>query len=130
MPAFPFLRSRVLLAVGSVLVVALLAGVGIYLGRSRPQLPAPGSPAYEEYAEAFQVGTAALDSDLLPMATEKLNLAIEKIPQEPAAWANRGLMHLRGNQLDKAAADLQRASALAPGNANIEELLGYLAERK
>src|SRR5262245_31031515 len=113
------------------LAALVLAGLGVagYLAwRSRQGLPLAGSAAYEEYVAAFGVGTAALDSGLWLMATEKLTIAIDKIPQEPAAWANRGLLHLRANQPAKARAALERAARLAPDNADIEEMLGYLAE--
>jgi Tfp pilus assembly protein PilF len=115
----------------ALLAVAALVGVGYVLWRNRPGLPAPGTPRYEEYAEAFEVGTAALDSGLIPQALEKLTQAIEIIPQEPAGRANRALAYLRQPQPDlaKAREDLQQAMALAPGNADIEELLGLLAER-
>jgi cytochrome c-type biogenesis protein CcmH/NrfG len=117
-----------------VVVLVALAGLGVGLSlwlHSRSQaLPGPGSPLYEQYAEAFEVGTAALDVDRYDIANENLSRAIEEIPQEPAAWANRGLLHLRYNELGEAARDLQKAHELAPNNAKIEVLLGLLAERR
>jgi Tfp pilus assembly protein PilF len=114
------------------LLVAALVAVAWFLWRNRLQLPKPGTPRYEEYAEAFEVGTARLDSGLIPQAIEKLTAAIEIIPQEPAAWANRGLAYLRQAQPDvaKAREDLLHAQSLAPDNADVEELLGHLAERE
>ncbi len=112
------------------LALLVLAGGAVYLlWQHQSRLPQPGSELYEQYAEAFEVGTAALDSGLWPQATEHLNRAIELIPQEPAAWANRGLLHLWSNQLDKARADLQKAASLAPGQPRIQELLGYVLMR-
>jgi hypothetical protein len=121
----PFLLVGLVVLVGVVVCVYLL-------WRQRTRLPQPGSPAYEEYVEAFEVGTAKLDSGLIPDAIEQLTLAINLIPQEPAAWANRGLAYLRQARpdLDLATADLFKARELAPGNPTIEELLGNLAERK
>ena len=122
------LRTAVLLFV--------LAGAGVatyFLMWNKPQpapLPPPGSALYEEYAEAFQVGVAALDAGLHDLAQKKLTEAIEKIPEEPAAWANRGLLHLRHNEQREAAADLQRAHELAPDSSEIESLLGLLADRQ
>src|SRR5262249_33389998 len=71
-------------------------------------------------------------SGLIPQAIEKLTAAIEKVPQEPAAWANRGLAYLRQARpdLDKSKADLDQAHRLAPDNADIEEMLGHLAEER
>ena len=72
----------------------------------------PGSPLHEEFVEAFQVGVAALDVGKVDTAEENLTKAIEKVPREPAAWANRGLLYLRTDRLDQAAQDLQRAHDL------------------
>jgi hypothetical protein len=111
--------------------VVILASFG-YLAwmHLRPTLPQPGSPRYEEYVEAFQAGTAALDSAQLDkLALEKLSEAIALVPQEPAGWANRGICYLRISDLKKAAADLQKAAELATANAEIEALRGYLADR-
>jgi tetratricopeptide (TPR) repeat protein len=117
----------------SVLAIAVLAGAVIgYVIWDRTRLPKPGSPLYEEYVDAFQIGTAALDSGSLnERAIEKLTEAIEKIPQEPAAWANRGICYLRmggPGAIKNAAADLTHAKELAPDNDNIEELLGHLSD--
>jgi tetratricopeptide (TPR) repeat protein len=128
MPSSNRLRLALLL-----LVVALAAGgiTAFFLWKRTPVLPQPGSPAYEEYVDAFEIGTAALDSGSLnDLAREKLTLAIDTVPQEPAGWANRGLYYLRTNDLPKAAADLQKAQELAPDNGQIKESLGLLAENE
>jgi tetratricopeptide (TPR) repeat protein len=117
-------------------IVALLAaglGVGGYLWWRRsqaPELPQPGTPLYQEYVEAFQVGVAALDADRYDIANRKLTLAIEKIPEEPAAWADRGLLHLRNHEPKEAARDLKRAQELAPDSSAVEILLGLVAEQQ
>jgi hypothetical protein len=109
------------------------ATVGYYFW-TRTRLPQPGSDRYEQYVDAFQAGTAALDSGSLnERALKKLTEAIDIVPQEPAGWANRGICYLRisgPGSLQNAAADLKRAKELAPSNDNIDELLGYLAERQ
>src|SRR5437016_3018822 len=88
-------RSRWTLIVGLIVVVA--AGGAAYWWWTR--LPGPGSPLYEAYVREFQVGAAALISPFTKhVALNKLDKAIELIPEEPAAWANRGLVHLRDNQ--------------------------------
>jgi tetratricopeptide (TPR) repeat protein len=80
---------------------------------------------------AFQVGVAALDSGVRPeIALPKLNRAIELIPAEPAGWVNRGLYHLRNNNLKEAEQDLRQAKRLAPDSAEIDTLLGLLAKRQ
>jgi Tfp pilus assembly protein PilF len=117
--------------------VALLVLVGLIVGacflwpRPRPpELPGPGSPAYAEYARAFAVGTAALEVDKTDTAQQELSAAVEIIPAEPAAWANRGILFLRDNRLDQAAPDLKRAHELAPNSPEIEALLGLLAKQQ
>src|SRR5262245_25660847 len=116
-------------AVAAVICVAVAIGV-IELRRTGQTLPGPGTPLYEDYAEAFEVGTAGLDVDRPDIAQSNLDRAIEKIPQDPAAWANRGLLHLRQNRLDDAAKDLGKAQSLAPDSPEIEELLGLLADAR
>src|SRR5581483_643801 len=65
-------------------------------------------------------------------ALANLTSAIGLVPQEPAAWANRGLAYLRTGEetmLGNARSDLERAGRMAPGHADIEEMLALLAER-
>jgi tetratricopeptide (TPR) repeat protein len=121
-------RSRRIVWVVVVVVATGVAAGGVWLWQ-RSTLPKPGSPRYEEYAEAFQVGVAALDVGVPTVAVSNLTRAIELIPEEPAAWANRGLLHIHGNQLDKAKADLDKARHLAPNDARIDILFGLLAEK-
>src|SRR5688572_21391440 len=119
------------IAAGTALAVLLGLGAAVYFLWLRPKpppLPGPDSPAYREYAEAFQIGTAALDVGPPDVALSNLTKAIEIIPGEPAGWANRGLFYLRNNQLDESARDLRRAHELAPDNLDIMVLLGLLAD--
>jgi Tfp pilus assembly protein PilF len=129
-PASPPNRRFIVLVTLS--AASLAAATAGYFFWTRAQLPRPGEPRYEAYVDAFQVGTAALDSGSLnERALEKLTQAIRIVPQEPAGWANRGICYLRmggPGSLKNAAADIDKANSLAPGNGNIEELLGYLAD--
>src|SRR4051812_30321665 len=126
-------RSR---PIAALLLVAVLAGAGVasyFLFVKKPpaaNLPGPDNPTYQAYVEAFQVGVAGLDAGEYSIGLDRLNRAIELIPEEPAAWADRGLLHLRQNQLEQAATDLQRAHELAPDSSEIESLLGQLANQK
>jgi hypothetical protein len=118
----------ILIAVGAVFVAAL--GVGAYFLWSAFQLPGPDSPIYREYVEDFQYGLAAMDTERsLEIGGPRLDRAVQLVPEEPAGWANRGLMYLRDGQKDRAAADLAKAHALAPQCAEIEALLGWLAKQ-
>ncbi|MFO0876852.1 MAG: FG-GAP-like repeat-containing protein [Gemmataceae bacterium] len=119
-------RHRLLLPLLGAIVV--MGGSLLLAWRFWPRLPQPGSQTYEAYVEAFEVGTAALDSGLVREAKDHLTRAIELVPQEPAAWANRGLLALRNNQLDEAGVDFEQAYNRMPGQADLEELLGLLAE--
>ncbi len=121
-------RRRILIA-SLVVLLGTAAGVGYWLWE-RSRLPLPGSPTYEEYAEAFEVGVAALDVDVADQAEENLTRAIGLIPREPAGWANRGLLYLRTGRLPQAANDLEEARKVAPENPDIQKLLGLLDERQ
>jgi tetratricopeptide (TPR) repeat protein len=126
----PFLtRTRILLAV---VLVALVAGAGMvgYVWWKKTRLPQPGNPIYEEYAEAFEVGVAALDVGVGDVAVEYLTRAITLIPQEPAAWADRGLYYLRSRQFPQAAADLAQAEKRAPDNPDVQTYLGLMEEQQ
>jgi tetratricopeptide (TPR) repeat protein len=122
-------NRRVLLALGGA-VVLLVAVVLFFALRPSTKLPAPGDALYTQYADLFQLGTAALDSDLGVRAEKELSDAITLISKEPAALANRGLLYLRQSQLDKAEEDLKRAETLAKNNPEIQEMLSHLAQRK
>jgi len=116
------------------LLVIIGAGIALYFyfaRKPKPPLPLPGpdNPKYEEYASAFLLGTAYLDVGLNEQAQHNLTKAIELIPEEPAAWANRAILSMReGNRLKQAAADLAKARDLAPDNADLEEIAGFLTE--
>ncbi|MDB5386631.1 MAG: Tetratricopeptide repeat protein [Planctomycetaceae bacterium] len=112
--------------------VVLLVGVSLagYLSWNTSRLPGPGSPLYEQYVEAFQVGVAALDADVPQIGGENLSRAIELIPEEPAAWANRGLLNLWTSRLDEAARDLDVAFRLSPQSPGVLKLLGLLEQRR
>jgi tetratricopeptide (TPR) repeat protein len=114
---------------GVIAAAVILVVILTHKPSERP-LPAPGSPQYEQYTEAFESGTAALDADMYPVAAENLTQAIDLIPEEPAGWANRGLLYLRSKRIDDAAKDLNKAHQLAPDSPQIDTLLGLLAEQQ
>ena len=83
----------------------------------------------------FTIGTVALQTGD-PRAEERLTQALKLAPEEPAIWANLGLIRLRSNQLDAAAYDLDKAQKLLPANADaptraaILGLLALVADKK
>ncbi|HEY1859262.1 MAG TPA: FG-GAP-like repeat-containing protein [Gemmataceae bacterium] len=129
-----------------VVVVLAAVGVGGFLAwKWYTRLPERGSPKYVKYVAAFQVGVAvvdlgaadntkdpakAKDDEIGNLALSKLTEAIDTIPQEPAAWANRGLWYLRKSQFPEATRDLKQAEKLAPESVEIQRLLGWLARQK
>jgi hypothetical protein len=129
------------IVIGLIVLVLLSAGLGVYwFFFHKPTLPGRDSPVYRKYVEAFQVGVAAIDIELPADSTKeedkgirdlsynKLSEAIETIPGEPAAWANRGLWLLRKNRKE-AESDLREAERLAPENPDIQKMLGLLDDR-
>ncbi|MBI2803561.1 MAG: VCBS repeat-containing protein [Planctomycetes bacterium] len=123
--------SRVKPVVIVLLLIASGAGFATYWFRVRQAaLPGPGTPAYQAYRRAFQVGVAALEAGREELARPRLTEATALIPGEPAAWANLGLMSLRKNDLQQAEKDLKKAHALAPDSGEIEALLALLAEKQ
>ena len=123
-------RRSVLIAATFVLLLAGALTAYYLRPRTSNALPQPGSPQYEAYDDAFQRGVAGLDGDLPQVAEPSLSEAIELIPEEPAAWANRGLLYLRTNQLDKSGRDLEQAEKLAPGHPGIAQLMGLLEQAR
>jgi tetratricopeptide (TPR) repeat protein len=129
-------RSKYGLALFLGALVALAAG-GYLLRRGAKgpllggdSLPKPGSDRYAEMVSAFYAGEAALGVDANDHALKKLTKATQLVPQEPAAWADLGLVQLRLGNFDAAARDLEQARALAPESAAVEQLLGLLEGRR
>ena len=115
-------------ALGVVLAAGAAAGYFIWF---RSHLPGPNTPQYDAYVRLFQVGVARMESGFQPeVAEDRLTKAIDLVPGEPAAWADRGLLYLRNNNLPKAASDLKEAHRLAPENTAVEAMLGQLARRQ
>ena len=116
-------RPRPILALAALLLVAV-AG---YLVVCRDgALPAPGSTTYRDMVSAFYVGLAALDIGVLDDAETEFLRAGELIPEEPATWANLGVLHLRRGEFDDAVRYFERARSLAPSSSEIAVLQGLL----
>ena len=75
---------------------------------------------------AFYTGLAAIQAGVEVVAEEQMLRVTELVPQEPAAWANLGLLALRRTAFDLAAERLQKARALAPESSQIQVLSGLL----
>ena len=117
-------RARPLLIVA---ILLLVAATGYLSLRRAGALPGPGSTVYQETVSAFYVGLAALEvGELLDDAEAALRRASELIPEEPATWANLGVLHLRRGEFEDAARYLGQAQSLAPASSEIAMLLGIL----
>ncbi len=137
-PTPPRSQSARIVAVALAAVLVGLGLLGVFLvqrGEIKPGpgadgLPGPGSDVYREMVSAFQEGVAALDADAIECARTALARATELIPEEPAAWADLGLLKLRQGDHEGAASDLERAQTLAPESGPIKGLLGLLESRR
>ncbi len=98
---------------------------------SHPQaLPPPDSQAYRDFVSAFYVGLAGLQTGEDVRAKEKLTLASQLVPGEPATWANLALFVARQQEFDTAFADAEKARQLAPENSRIAALLGAIEDKR
>ena len=64
--------------------------------RELPLVIDQSSPEYAECASAFYVGVAALEIGDFARAEQRLKRVTELAPQEPAGWANLGLLTTKG----------------------------------
>lgn len=108
----------------AVLVVLITLGASLVACRNGDKLPDPSSKTYHDAVVAFYTGLAAIQSSAERIAEEKLLRVTELVPQEPAAWANLGLLALRRTAFDLAADHLQKARSLAPASSQIQMLSG------
>ncbi len=84
---------------------------------------------YAEIVSTFTIGTIALETTDPKHNPEYLTRMTALAPEEPAGWANLGLMQLRNSQSAEAKQSLDRARQVTDApNAGIEKLLGLLAD--
>jgi tetratricopeptide (TPR) repeat protein len=84
---------------------------------------------YREAVTAFHTALAALETSQEPLARQKLDRVIALVPQEPAGWANLGLLLLRQQENAPARERLTKAAELAPESGAIERLLATAESR-
>ena len=90
----------------------------------------PTPQAYAEAVTAFYTGLAAMQTTQEVLAREKFDRVVALVPQEPAGWADRGLLLLRQQDLDRGIQDISRAAELAPQSAAVHRLLALAQGRK
>ena len=114
-------------------VPVLFAGLCLACGGGcshQASLPAADSKTYRDFVSAFYVGLAGLQTGEDVRAKEKLNLASQLAPGEPATWADLALYSARQQEFDPAFTDAERARALAPENSRIEALEGAIESKR
>lgn len=95
---------------------------------TREQEPSPQE--YQEAVAAFHVGLSAMQTTQEVMARQKFDRVVSLVPQEPAGWADLGLLLLRQQELDQGAQHLARAASLAPDSAAIQRLQALAESRR
>ena len=107
--------------------LALLTAASACSPRNEPELP---PQTYREAVTAFYVGLSAMQTTQEVLAKERFERAAALVPQEPAGWANLGLLLLRQQDLDQGAQHLARAASLAPDSAAIQRLQALAESRR
>jgi Flp pilus assembly protein TadD len=98
----------------------------------RPSAPPQGLPdaAYHEAVTTFYTGLAAMQTSQDELARQSLDRLTTIAPDEPAGWANLGLLLLRQQDVDGALTHLTKAANLAPADGHIQRLLALAESRK
>lgn len=89
-----------------------------------------GSKDYPEAVASFYTGVAAAQVGEGGVAEAAFRRVTQVAPEEPAAWADLGLMALQQGQLAAAAARLDTARSLAPNDSRIELLAALVAREQ
>src|SRR5580765_3493263 len=97
---------------------------------SKSKVPEKGSQEYNDAVSSFYIGLAALQVGDDVHAEDKLSQLTKMVPNEPAAWANWGVLALRQRNYDLASERLSRARELASKNDQIYYLMGILESNR
>jgi hypothetical protein len=111
----------------SLLIVAIGAACSSCSSRREPEISAQ---VYSEAVTAFYTGLSAMQTTQEVLAREKFDRFVALVPQEPAGWADLGLLLLRQQELDEGVQHLARAAALAPESAEIQRLQALAESRR
>ena len=126
--AEPLLRpqrwARVALA-GALAMTAAL-GASCSSCRRTPEVP---PEVGREATVAFYTALAAIETSQEVLARDKLERVVAIVPQEPAGWANLGLLLLRQQDIDGARQRFAHAASLAPDTAAIVRLQALAESR-
>ena len=98
--------------------------------RGAPSAPAVPDAVYRDAVTAFYTGLAAMQTSQDVLARQSIEKVTTLVPDEPAGWANLGLLLLRQQEIEPAMPHLTRAAALAPSNGHIQRLLALAESRR
>ena len=114
-----------------ILSLALIGYLFVMAGcSSKPKLPEKGTPEYNDAVSSFYIGLAALQVGHDIYAEDKLSQLTKMVPNEPAGWANWGVLALRQRNYDLASQRFSRARELASRNDQIYYLMGILESQR
>lgn len=85
---------------------------------------------YSQAVSDFYVSLAASQTEEARFAFNKMNEVATNFPQEPAAWANLGVMAMRQGNFDLAEDRFSKAREFAPQNGDILFLSGIFESRR
>jgi len=111
-------------------VLTGLATLALLCGPSCRRKVEVSEATYREVVPAFYTGLAALQTSQEVLARQKFDRVIALVPDEPAGWANLGLLLLRQQEIDAGLEKLRRAADLAPKSGSIQRLLALAESRK
>ena len=122
----------------SAAIVALAVAAGCNGCRgTTPATPAVSDATYREAVTAFYTGLAAMQTSQDVLARQSLERVTALVPQEPAGWANLGLLLLRQQEIDAAMPHLTKAAEVTPdaphmrtGAGHIQRLLALAESRR
>ncbi len=95
-----------------------------------PSAPAVPEATYREAVTAFYTGLAAMQTSQDVLARQSLDKVTTLVPNEPAGFANLGLLLLRQQEVDAAMPHLTKAATLAPDDGHIQRLLALAESRR
>jgi len=119
MPRFPVIAT-----------LLVVIGFGASCRSTTGPEAALSAAAYRETVTAFYTGLSAMQTTQEVLARQKFDRVVALAPQEPAGWANLGLLLLRQQELEQGAQQLARAASLAPESAAIQRLQALAESRR
>ena len=115
---------------GGLWLIWLVALVFALMGCGRKEGQQSGRQVSGEIVDAFYVGVASLDVEENERASTLFADLSKKLEDEPAVWANLGVVRLRLGDVAAAEQALTTAAKLAPGNRQITVAQAIVEERQ